>query len=54
MEIRQVKSDWYVLTSEADDQVTLTFFGQSKAEVIGKFRKWVRAYDMIKLRSMGR
>ena len=54
MEIRQVKSDWYVLTSEADDQVTLTFFGYSKAEVIGKFRKWIRAYDMIKLRNMGR
>jgi len=54
MEIRQVKSDWFMLVSEADDQVTLTFFGYSKAEVIGKFRKWVRAYDMIKLRSMGR
>ena len=54
MEIRQVKSDWYVLTSEADDQATLTFFGYSKDEVIGKFKKWVRAYDMAKLRSMGR
>ena len=54
MEIRQVKSDWFMLVSEADDQVALTFFGYSKAEVIGKFRKWVRAYDMIKLRSIGR
>ena len=54
MEIRQVKSDWFVLKSEADDQVTLTFFGYSKDEVIGKFRKWVRAHDMIKIRSIGR
>jgi hypothetical protein len=53
MEIRQVKSDWFMLVSEADDQVTLTFFGYSKAEVVGKFRKWVMAYDMVKLRSIG-
>ena len=54
MDIRQVKSNWFMLVSEADDQPTLTFFGYSKAEVIGKFRKWVRAYDMVKIRSMGR
>ena len=54
MEIRQVKSDWFMLVSEADDQATLTFFGYSKDEVIGKFRKWVRAHDMIKLRIYAR
>ena len=54
MMVRQVRPQWWQLVSEADDQVTLTFFGYSKDEVIGKFRKWVRAHDMIKLRSMGR
>lgn len=54
MKIEKISSQWYVLTSEADDQATLTFFGYSKDEVIGKFKKWVRAYDMAKLRSIRR
>ena len=54
MMIKEVRPQWWQLVSEADDQVTLTFFGYSKAEVVGKFRKWVREYDMVKLRRMGR
>jgi hypothetical protein len=52
MVITEVSPQWWQLVSSADDQVTLTFFGYSKTEVIGKFKKWVRAYDMIKLRAM--
>ena len=54
MLITKVSPQWWQLVSEADDQPTLTFFGYSKAEVVGKFRKWVREYDMVKLRRMGR
>jgi hypothetical protein len=53
MDIKQISLRWWQLVSSADDQVTLTFFGCSKAEVVGKFRKWVREYDMVKLRRMG-
>ena len=52
MLITEVSPQWWRLVSEADDQLPLTFFGYSKDEVIGKFKKWVREYDMIKLRAM--
>jgi len=52
MLITEIQPQWWRLVSEADDQPTLTFFGYSKEEVVGKFRKWVRAYDMIKMRAM--
>ena len=51
MVITEVSPQWWRLVSEADDQPTLTFFGYSKTEVIGKFKKWVREYDMVKLRA---
>jgi hypothetical protein len=53
MDIKQISPRWWQLVSGADDQPTLTFFGYSKAEVVGKFRAWVREYDMVKLRRMG-
>ena len=52
MIITEIQPQWWRLVSEADDQATLTFFGYSKDEVIRKFRKWIREYDMIKMRAM--
>jgi len=54
MVIKEVSPRWWQLVSEADDQQTLTFFGYSKEEVVGKFRKWVREYDMVKIRMIRR
>lgn len=54
MIITEIQPQWWRLVSEAEDQPTLTFFDYSKEAVVGKFRKWVREYDMVKLRRMGR
>jgi len=52
MIITEIRPQWWRLVSEADDQLPLTFFDYSREAVVGKFKKWVREYDMIKLRAM--
>lgn len=49
MVVKQIKPDWWCLTS--DDGVSrLMFFGYSRAEVIGKFRSWLREFDLESVR----
>jgi hypothetical protein len=49
MVVKEIKPQWWSLTS--DDGVNrLMFFGYSRAEVIGKFRSWIRGQDVEKSR----
>lgn len=49
MVVKQIKPDWWCLTSD-DGIRRLMFFGQSRAEVIGKFRAWIRYHDLERIR----
>jgi hypothetical protein len=49
MLIKEIKSNWYMLTSD-DEVCGLVWFGYSKAEVIGKFTSWLRRKDLERLR----
>jgi hypothetical protein len=49
MVIKQIKPDWWSLTS-SDGEQTLLWFGQSRAEVLQKFRSWIRDADLEKVR----
>lgn len=49
MLIKEIKSDWYMLTSDGEAG-GLVWFGYTKAEVIGKFKSWLRRKDLESLR----
>jgi len=49
MVIKQIKERWWSLTS-SDGEQTLLWFGQSRAEVLHKFRSWLRDADLEKVR----
>lgn len=49
MLIKEIKSDWYMLTSDSDSG-KLVWFGYTRGEVIGKFSAWLRFHDLSKLR----
>lgn len=50
MVITQIKTDWFILTSD-DGVQKLTWFGRSRPEVVAKFRSYVRNMDIEKIRS---
>lgn len=50
--VKQIKDRWWMLTSD-DGEVRLTWFGQTKEEVIGKFKAYIRELDLDKVRTRG-
>ena len=50
MVIRQIKKDWYSLKSTCDGETSLVWFGYSRAEVLQKFRSYIRDRDLENLR----
>jgi len=50
MMVKEIKPQWWRLISEGDEsQATLTFYGYSKAEVLGKLASWIRLQDVRRL-----
>ena len=49
MLIKEIKSNWYMLTSDGEAG-GLVWFGYTKEEVIGKFTSWLRRKDLESLR----
>jgi len=49
MTAKQVSTWWWMLSTEFDER-RLTFFGSTKEEVLGKYRAWMRRWDLEKLR----
>lgn len=48
MVVREIKKDWWILTSDGERR--LAFFGYSRAEVLGKFSAYLRDYDLERIR----
>jgi hypothetical protein len=49
MVLKQIKDRWFMLTSD-DGETKLTWFGQTKGEVMGKFRSYIRNLDLDRVR----
>ena len=49
MVIKKVSTYWWMLTSD-DGLVKLTWFGQTKKEVLGRFRAYIRFIELNKIR----
>jgi hypothetical protein len=49
MKIRQISEWWWMLDVTFDER-RLVFFGQTEGEVLGKYRAWVRAWEMEKIK----
>ena len=49
MVLKKIRDDFWMLTSD-DGLVKLTWFGQSKQEVMGRFRRYIRELDLDKIR----
>lgn len=49
MVLKKVNDRWWVLTSD-DGETKLTWFGQTKAEVMGKFVSYIRNLDLDRIR----
>lgn len=49
MVLKQLKPRWWVLTSD-DGQLKLTWFGESRDEVLDKFRAYIRDLEMDRIR----
>lgn len=49
MVLRKINDKWWMLTSD-DGLVKLTWFGYSRAEVIGRFNSYIRSVDLEKIR----
>jgi len=49
MIITQVSEEWWILTSN-DGYRSLTWFGYSRPEVVGKFNAYTRKMEVEKLR----
>ena len=51
MLIKEIKNNWFMLTSDSDSDVgSLVWFGYTKEEVIGKFASWIRRNYLEKWR----
>lgn len=50
MVIKQIKNNWYSLKSTCDGETSLLWFGYSRAEVLQKFRSYIRNRDLENLR----
>jgi hypothetical protein len=49
MVLRKINDKWWMLTSD-DGLVKLTWFGYSRAEVLGRFNSYIRSVDLEKIR----
>lgn len=47
--IKRINDRWWMLTSD-DGVVRLTWFGYSRAEVLGRFNSYIRSVDLQKIR----
>jgi hypothetical protein len=52
MVLKKIHDRWWMLISD-DGIVRLTWFGQTKKEVMGRFRSYVRELDLDKVRTRG-
>jgi hypothetical protein len=50
MVIKQISEKWYSLTSTCDGETPLLWFGYSRAEVLQKFRSYIRDRDLENVR----
>lgn len=50
MVIKQIKKDWYSLSSSCAGEKNLLWFGYSRDEVLQKFRSYIRDMDLDKIR----
>jgi hypothetical protein len=49
MVLKKIHDRWWMLTSD-DGFLKLTWFGNSKEEVMGRFNAYVRSVDMSKIK----
>lgn len=49
MVIKKITERWWILTSD-DGYLALTFFGESKGEVVQKFKAFVRDHELERIR----
>jgi hypothetical protein len=49
MVIKRINDKWWMLQSD-DGLVKLTWFGYSRAEVLGRFNSYIRSVDLEKIR----
>ena len=49
MVLKKIKDRWWMLESD-DGVVKLTWFGQTKEEVMGRFKRYIRELDLDKIR----
>lgn len=49
MVIKKITERWWILTSN-DGFLSLTFFGESKGEVLGKFNAYIRDHQLEQIR----
>lgn len=49
MVIKKITPKWWILTSD-DGFLSLTFFGISKGEVLGRFNAYIRDHELEKIR----
>lgn len=49
MVLKKINDRWWILTSD-DGFIKLTWFGNSKSEVLGRFNSYIRSLDLDKLR----
>ena len=49
MVLKKINDRWWILTSD-DGVVKLTWFGQTRAEVIGRFNSYIRSLDLDRIR----
>ena len=50
MVIKQIGEKWYSLKSTCNDETPLLWFGFSRAEVVHKFRSYIRERDLEHVR----
>ena len=50
--VKKINDRWWMLTSD-DGVVKLTWFGQTKEEVVARFRRYIREIDLDKVRTRG-
>jgi hypothetical protein len=50
MVIKQIGEKWYSLKSTCNDETPLLWFGYSRAEVLQKFRSYIRDRDLENIR----
>lgn len=49
MVIKKITEKWWTLTSD-DGVLSLTFFGMSQAEVLHRFKSYIRDHELEKIR----